>query len=100
MSIEEALNLIMTGEPVVLVAVRAQGKRQGELYSKKARYGPPDQYERKVRPIASLTDETPKQKIGLHIDNGTIPMTDVVTNEYFSPNVYHIIEINDRKVYK
>lgn len=40
-----------------------------------------------------------KSKRRLHLDAGTLPMTDVETNTYFTPLISHIIGYNDCKVY-
>jgi hypothetical protein len=109
MSIQEALNIIINGGEVTLIAHRSQGKQQGEGYEKRCRYGAPDGYERNFRaePFQNdvYTEGSPKpeerqRKIALHVENGTIPMTDLETNQYFSPNIYHIVKLNGKRVDK
>ena len=109
MSLQEALNIIINGGEVSLIAHRSQGKNQGEKYEKlRCRYGAPDGYERNFRAkpaqngqnTEGVKPEERQRKIALHIENGTIPMTDCVTNEYFSPNIYHIVRLNGKRIDK
>lgn len=107
MSLEEALNIITNGDPITLTCVYAQGKRQGQIYNKICRYGATDGHERKPKTQNSKLETSNTEgghKIASFIENGNIPMAerDERTGrftEFFSPNIYHIIAINGRKIY-
>jgi hypothetical protein len=84
-SLEAALLLIMESDFVKLVCVRSQGTRQGTIYTKYARYGSPDGKKETSEKKAEVFD---KKEIGERFEK----------NEYFSPNIYHILSINDQNV--
>jgi hypothetical protein len=75
---------------------RASGKQRGTLkFVAKARYGAPER-ERLAHDIRR-TDEGAyrgERKVSLHVDAGTIPITDLERNDYNTPIVRLIEEFN------
>lgn len=115
MSFEEALNTILSGVEIELTVRYAQGKKQGDSYTKRCRYGAPDGYDRSAKNLRIKTQtattvrkdscgegghEAKQRRIGRHVDEGTLPMTDVSDNKYFSPNIYHITHVNGSEIWK
>jgi len=92
-SIQQVLSEIRanTEGSFLLKFVRSSGKRKGSIkIVAKAIYG---RSKGKVSPIAPR----PKAK-ALHIEKGTIPITDSETNRYMTPLISHIIGFNSFKV--
>jgi hypothetical protein len=82
--------------------VRSTGKKKGEVKTILARYGAPDGVDRSDVKITRNTEGVAfrgTRKIALHIDNFTIPLTDLKENRYNSPKISHIISFNKQKVY-
>jgi hypothetical protein len=107
-SIDEVLLLIQdaaaSNRVFSLRFVRATGERKGSVkFVAKARYGAPERERlahdvRKTRNGAySMTNdnEGKERKVSLHVDNGTLPLTDIEANKYFTPIIRLIIGYND-----
>lgn len=104
MSLEEALNIITKGDVVTLTCVYSQGKRQGQIYNKVCRYGATDGHERFQRVPGAITTEGGRQ-IGSFVESGTLPMAakNELTGrftEFFSPQLYHIMMVDGKKIFK
>jgi hypothetical protein len=97
-SIQEVLSYIRSDEGAsdtfLIKFVRASGKKKGSIKTvAKARYGavkPKDRGNGMPKP----SENTPR----LHVDAGTLPMTDTERNSYFTPLISHIIQFNQYKV--
>lgn len=77
-----------------LAFVRAHGKNAGEVkVVAKCRYGAPG----KGLQSSARADGTPRKK-SLHVDRGTLPLTDTDSGEYITPLISHIIGFNLKKV--
>ena len=103
MDIREAKNKLLDADEIEITCVISQGKRQGELYKRTVRYGAPNGHERNLAPKVKNTEGVTfrgNRKIGLHVENATVPLTDVSDNSYLSPKWSHIIEIGGVKIYR
>ena len=97
-SIQEALSRLTTGQDgptFSLRIVKSSGKEKGRIvhlarcrYGKKAGYTSKPRVGRKEQPSDARA----------HVDNGTLPITDVERNRYLSPLISHIIQYNQYKV--
>lgn len=99
MSIQEVLANMQEdanmGETCVLRFVRSTGKRRGTIKTvAKARYGAP----RRSGGRGQAKGKPRKKQHKLHVDAGTIPMTDAERNVYFTPLISHIIQYNNYQV--
>ena len=99
MSIQEVLANMQEdanmGETCVLRFVRGTGKKRGTIKTvAKARYGAP----RRVTKGKGKSGSGRSKKHKLHVDAGTIPMTDTERNIYFTPLISHIIQYNNHQV--
>jgi hypothetical protein len=104
-SIDEVLMLIQDAasenRAFSLRFVRATGERKGSVkFVAKARYGGPERERlahdiRKVKPTEGYAQQDNGRKVSLHIDAGTLPLTDIETNKYFTPIIRLIIGFND-----
>lgn len=100
MSIQEVLANMQEdanmGETCVLRFVRSTGKRRGTIKTvAKARYGAPRRAGGRGR---GKGKRQPRKQHKLHVDAGTIPMTDTERNVYFTPLISHIIQYNNYQV--
>lgn len=102
MNINEALNILQSSEVVKLTCVRKQGSGQGQIYQKWCRFGAPDGHEKK--PMSEKKTGAAPKTARQHVENGTLPMTEVGENgeldRYFSPNIYHVIQLNNQNIYR
>jgi hypothetical protein len=103
MSWEEAANKITSGDEIVLTCVYSTGKKQGQLYTKKCRYGGDGVAERNTNPQPTIHNN--ERKIGKFTESGTIPMYEKHEltgrfTEFFSPQIWHIIAVNNVKIFK
>ena len=80
--------------------VRSSGKKRGSIKTAEYRYGAPDGHVRKEKAERGEGGGAYRgtRKIQLHIDNHTIPLTNVGTNGYESPRISRIIKFNKLKV--
>lgn len=100
-SIQEVLAAISDDEAVTkrktfsLAFVRSGGERRGTIKRiEKARYGYP-------RSELQRLNQGLRKKVKdrrLHIDAGTLPITDITEGRYNTPLISHIIEYNGLKV--
>jgi hypothetical protein len=102
MTIDDAKNKLLDADDLEITCVISQGKRQGELYKKRVRYGAPSGFERNTTAKTITKEGTFRggRKLSIHDEDFTIPMTDVEINKYFSPKLSHIIEIEGVKIYR
>lgn len=81
------------GKPFHLQFVRATGKTKGTVKTvAKAIYG------RSKTPGVSAPTGGSDRKRALHIDKGTLPLTDYESSEYFTPLIACITAFNGYKV--
>ena len=87
--------------------VRSSGKKRGSIKIAEYRYGAPDGHVRKEKAVRTVQGDSygerggayrGTRKIQLHIENHTIPLTNVATNGYESPRISRIIKFNKLKV--
>ena len=77
-----------------LAFVRGTGKKQGSVKMvTKALYGAP-----KNQTGGQVTENKETKKRALHVDKGTLPVTDYETQQYLTPLISHIIGYNLKKV--
>jgi len=91
----------MMGQTFTLRFVRSTGKRRGTIATvAKARYGAPRHYAERSTPVQPASSDSGKRSYTkwLHTEHGTLPMTDVERNRYFTPLISHIIGYNDYQV--
>ena len=84
------------GKPFSLKFWRATGKQKGTLkFIAKARYGGPER-ERVAHDIRRTPEGAfrGERKVSLHVDVGTLPITDIERNEYNTPVIRLIEEYN------
>lgn len=83
------------GATFLIKFVRSTGRQKGSIkIVAKARYGAPN-----PRARGQLADDRPPmRKVKLHVDAGTLPLTDTETNTYFTPLISHIIGFNQYQV--
>lgn len=103
-SIDEVLLLIQdaaaSNRVFSLRFVRATGERKGSIkFVAKARYGAPER-ERLAHDVRKVRTEDGgmernERKVSLHVDNGTLPLTDIEANKYFTPVIRLIVGYND-----
>ena len=98
-SIQEALSRITTGQDgptFSLVIVKSSGKEIGrKVRLARCRYGKKAGFTTKPR-VGRSRPKDPDARA--HVDNGTLPITDVERNRYLSPLISHIIQYNQCKV--
>lgn len=94
-SIQEALARIADSEdkPFRLSFVRSTGENAGTIKEVTAYYGAPNPKDRS----APVRKDRSKRK--LHVESGTIPLTEVGTRRLLTPMISHIIEFNGKKVF-
>ena len=100
-SIQEVLSRIKTGEDgdFTLRIIRSSGKLKGhEMVIARARYGAPQQATHTPRNRNTSKPGSRLASVGDHLENGTIPITDLEKRQYKSPLISHIIGYNGRKV--
>jgi len=85
------------GESFVLQFVRSTGKQRGSIKTvAKALYGAPNPKERQGKTGRPGAQSAKKHK--LHLDAGTLPMTDMESGTYFTPLISHIVGYNGMQV--
>lgn len=84
------------GQEFLISFVKSTGKDKGKIKTVcKARYGAPKP---KRRGKGINVNLQPISQRKLHIDSGTLPMTDCETDTYFTPLISHIIGFNGLQV--
>ena len=99
-SIDEVLLLIQDAAAdnrlFSLKFVRATGENKGSIKTvMKARYGGPERERLATDMRKKRTEDGEGRKVSLHVDNGTLPLTDVERNKYFTPVIRLIIGYNE-----
>lgn len=88
------------GPTFSLRLIKASGKDIGrQVFLARCRYGKksgPTPKPRSTRKTDADSPETLAKRA--HVDNGTIPITDVEKNRYISPLISHIVGYNQYKV--
>jgi len=100
-SIQEVYSRIKTGEDgdFTLRIIRSSGKLKGhEKVFARARYGAPEQVTHTPKGKRDKAAGIRLASVGDHLENGTIPITDLEKRQYKSPLISHIIGYNGRKV--
>jgi hypothetical protein len=77
-------------QPFVLQFVRATGKKKGSIKTVRAVYGASDHVSKKTTTAPSSG--------ALHIDKGTLPITNVDTGEYETPLIATFIKFNGKTI--
>lgn len=95
-SIHEALAQMsdMGDKPFKIAFVRATGTKAGSIKECFAYYGAPNPKER-TKPTTPGPNRKPRK---LHIESGTVPLTDASDRKMITPMISHIIMFNNRKV--
>jgi hypothetical protein len=94
-NIDEVLLMIQeraaAGRTFAIGFVRATGDKKGSIkLVVKARYGGTQRVVQDSQ-RAATEPATKERKVSLHIDAGTLPLTDTERNRYFTPLIRHIV---------
>jgi len=100
-SIEQVLSeMRATPERVFWLAfVRATGKERGTVkVVSKCQYGPPAEFRRTVDGGRQEVEGDKERNKSLHVDRGTLPLTDYDRGDYITPLISHLIGYNMKKI--
>lgn len=104
MSIDQALSVLQESAfEAQSFSIRFVTMEGEERFYERARYGAPDSWRRnKVK--LEINEKIGaafrgKRKVSLMRDDGTIPITNLTTQEFRSPKWFGIIELNGEKVF-
>lgn len=96
LSIQEVLAQMADAgdKPFKVAFVRSTGKFAGSVKECFCYYGMPNPRER-----IQSTGGGNRKKRRLHIESGTVPLTEASTRKPITPLISHIIQFNGKKVY-
>lgn len=96
-SIHEVLSQMsnMGDQAFQIEFIKSTGKEQGEVKRCLCFYGAPNPKDRQA-PTALQRGRGPRK---LHIESGTIPLTEAGTRRMLTPRIDHIIGFRGQKVY-
>lgn len=94
-SIQEALARMADAgdKPFKLSFVRSTGKNAGSIKETMCYYGAPNPKDRQAPTLGEQ-----RKKRALHVESGTIPLTEVSSRQLLTPLISHIIYFQNAKV--